>query len=192
MNDFVSITIYFLVASLSVFSANRARIIFRYLKPIPILFLIVFLLFISGIVYPGNLSILILGLSFSAIGDILLLNKESIRFKLGLLSFAVAHLFYILFFFMPPEPNFNLIFVGMLYTTFAIVIYSLLKGYVDAIRNYILLYVVLITTMGIITFNYSLLSCNNLLLSPAVGGILFIISDSLLAWNKFRKPINKG
>lgn len=135
--------------------------------------------------------ILAIALALSSLGDALLdLDPERLFIK-GLLAFLAAHLIYILFFVRnwvrPLRPKvWQLALVG------AVLIYNLLLSLwlapsLGAVAGPVMLYVCVITMMALsaILAGFS---------KPWVhtGVILFLISDSILAVNKFKSPMPMG
>jgi len=160
-----------------------------WLKPfiIPLLSISVFL--------SGKLEfkpLLISALFFSWIGDVVLLfaNQGVIYFIIGLVSFLIAHLFYIVLFSKLQKvttikykrfiPLIILYLVGFLYF-----LWEKLGG----MKIPVIIYALVISTMllvaikGYFTWNSK---SGKLLL---IGAVFFVLSDSILAINKFYVPI---
>jgi uncharacterized membrane protein YhhN len=127
-------------------------------------------------------------LAFSSLGDALLDLDPERHFTKGLLAFLAAHLIYILLFVRnwvrPPRPKgWQLALVA------AVLVYSLLLSQwlapsLGAAAGPVMLYVCVITVMVVsaILAGFS---------KPWVytGVILFLISDSILAVDKFKSPV---
>lgn len=132
-----------------------------------------------------------MALAFSSLGDALLDFDPERFFVQGLLAFLVAHLIYILLFVRnwvrPLRPKgWQLALVA------AVLIYSLLLSRwlapnLVAVAGPVMLYICVITVMAVsaILAGFS---------KPWVysGVILFLISDSILAVNKFKAPVPLG
>lgn len=152
------------------------------LKSIPALTLAVMaLLFI-----PGTTGILLfLGFVFSAGGDIFLSFEGEKFFLGGLSSFLVAHVMYVIAFAQQFEYDGAklpfLIAVGV----FGVIMAVILTPKLGPMKIPVYAYISVILTMGVFATlctgaqQYTLLD----------GAALFIISDSLIAVNKFLKPI---
>ena len=130
---------------------------------------------------------MLLALTFSLIGDILLMFDEvSINFFLtGLISFLLAHIFYILVFIEKKnnlKKQLPLITVLIIY---AIGIFYVLKDGLENMLIPVFIYMLAILTMAISAAfrkgNVHNLSYNLVF----IGALLFLISDSILAVNKF-------
>jgi len=140
-----------------------------------------------------------LGVFFSLGGDVFLMLPRE-QFILGLISFLLGHVCYLigfnstgLFF------NFPLAVVILVVAAAASQIYlkiaaGLRASHQDALRIPVLIYTIVISLM--------LISALATLIRPewrfsaaaiaSSGALLFFISDALLAWNKFVKPLPRG
>jgi uncharacterized membrane protein YhhN len=132
--------------------------------------------------------ILSLALVFSAIGDVLLgLHREEL-FLFGLLSFLLAHIFYLCLFARNlPHPlrihfEQKMILAGILIFSAAMTAW-LWSGF-GAMKIPALIYLCAITLMCIGATLMKLPKRTVL-----IGAILFLLSDSFIAANKFRMPI---
>ncbi len=134
----------------------------------------------------------VLALIFSLLGDVLLMfqEKNSIFFLLGLSAFLIAHIFYIIFFHkVRVKENIKsnpwlLVVVVIYYAT----LISLLSPYLADMKIPVLVYGIVISFMFMLAVH--MLFVKN---KPAgqwmmVGALLFIMSDSILAINKFYQP----
>ena len=121
------------------------------------------------------------GLLFSTAGDFFL-GYDSLNFFIyGLASFLIAHLFYLSCFWPIEKKNviFALIYIGFGLGMFSVIAPGLGKLFIP-----VLMYMSVLLVMGIFTL-VSMKSNRWLIL----GGIAFIVSDSLLGVNKFFQPI---
>ena len=141
-----------------------------------------------------NKTWLFLALTFSWMGDILLLFvfKDGLFFIFGLISFLIAHLFYVLLFlkelkktggkFGLKQPGLTLIIL------FIIGFYALLSPHLGELQIPVIVYALVICLMLYIAYllypHWSIPSSLFLL----TGAIAFVISDFLLATNKFYAP----
>ncbi len=165
-----------------------------FLKPflIPFLFLYVYL----NEVFPTK-KLLLLALTFSWIGDILLIftTTNQLFFITGLFSFLTAHLFYIFLFSKlgtsKPYKQNPLFWLGIILTLFYLKsILELLLPILGPLKIPVSFYALTISVMlgfawrGFISWNTSAR------FSILFGAIAFIASDSFLAINKFQEPID--
>ncbi len=176
MNNLIFIAVYLIAAVLAVRSGELKSSSFRYLKPAPLALLIIYSLFA-----PFNIF-LILALIFSVTGDIFLLNKEK-YFTYGLPAFLIAHLFYIyLFYSLASSPN---PLIGLaIFAVIDFIFFTVRKSLKKYLRP-VLFYMLVISFMVYFSLGFS----ENGGVLIGIGGILFFISDGVLALNKFHKKI---
>jgi alkenylglycerophosphocholine/alkenylglycerophosphoethanolamine hydrolase len=168
---------YLFFAGSAVWAKYSSPKLFRILKPAPLFLLILFS------VVTSQSYLLIVALAFSLFGDIFLLNKEKF-FVQGLISFLIAHLFY-LSLFIKSESNPNPI-IGVIMTIIAVFYFGYLKKYLGKYLYPVFLYLTVILLMVI--FAAGINNGNRVIIST--GAILFFISDGILAFNKFIKQFN--
>lgn len=130
---------------------------------------------------------LILALIFSLAGDIFLLfpNENSRYFIGGLLSFLLAHIMYISAFFrLRNFTSTKTFFATMVMLFYAMVIFKFIGGNLGELLPYVIIYMVVLLLMVLTAFvrNNTVLESYTLVFT---GAVLFMISDSLLALNKF-------
>ena len=141
---------------------------------------------------PEIKKVLILALFFSWMGDVLLLFvfHSNSYFLLGLISFLLAHLFYILLFFKlqnDAHRNFNR------YTSFVLLylfgfLYFLWES-LGEMKIPVMIYAIVISVMLFIAIQINLSRKNKASQLILVGAFFFVVSDSVLAENKFHSPI---
>lgn len=134
----------------------------------------------------------ILALVFSWLGDVLLLfaGYDPIYFLLGLSAFLVAHVFYILFFhFIRVRENTK----ARWWLVPPVVIYYgtliwLLSPYLGDMVLPVRVYGIVISFMLMLAMHMNYIKHKRAGLLMLAGAILFVISDSILAINKFYQP----
>jgi len=132
----------------------------------------------------------VLGMFFCFVGDVLLMFKGANFFMYGLAAFLVGHIVYIKITvsFLPKDLTFKMITSAFPF----VILFGVLMYFIYPNLNEMLLpvvvYGVTISTFGSVAFlNYRIeKSTENLWLF--IGAILFILSDSLIAINKFYEP----
>ena len=136
--------------------------------------------------------IILLALLFSWFGDtFLMLQRDNpLFFILGLGSFLFAHIAYIVGFkkFNARAPISIQASVSIVFFLYTIaLLYVLWDGLVD-MKIPVVLYAIVLTIMGVVGVikNYRV---NNLIV---VGVMLFIVSDSMIAYDKFVEPITSS
>lgn len=130
-------------------------------------------------------NLIVIGLFFSLSGDIFLMLPGD-RFMGGLVSFLFAHLFYIAAFVMPTGFGVTPLFV-VPYLIYGGLMLWLLWPHLGKLRVPVLFYMIIILVMGWqATERWGLLQTAGALLA-AVGALLFVLSDSWLAMDRFRR-----
>lgn len=126
-----------------------------------------------------------LGMAFSLAGDVFLMLPRD-RFREGLASFLVAHLCYIAAFTSgtgllgDPVPTAAFGAFGLL------LLRHLWPGIPGRLRVPVVLYVAVILTMALQATGRALRLHDVPSLLAAGGAALFVVSDALLAWDRFR------
>lgn len=164
-------------------------------KPAVMISLLIWLYTSTG--FQGNALWFGLGLFFSLLGDILLLNSTDQMFVLGLIAFLLTHIFYLIGF-----QNEILKFTAWSFILIFFIYINglrLLRRIIGAMRVKglnrlsapVIVYGLVISLM--------LYAAMSTILDPAwktsaaflvsAGAFLFYISDLILAWNKFVSPL---
>jgi uncharacterized membrane protein YhhN len=136
--------------------------------------------------YAGAIS---LGLLFSLAGDVWLMLPGN-RFLYGLVSFLLAHLCYIFAFLTGssangfPWPVIPLALIG------AIILIYLWPALSASLRGAVSLYVAVIVVMAALAVSRAMAGFSIDTLSAAIGALLFMASDAILAINRFRRPFH--
>jgi uncharacterized membrane protein YhhN len=135
---------------------------------------------------------IIAALFFSWAGDVLLMfvSKNEIFFLLGLASFLIAHIFYIVFFHhVRVRENIKsnpwlLVIVVIYYAA----LFSWLSPFLGKMKLPVRIYGIVISIMFMLAMH--MLSIKNKIAGKWMmwGALLFVISDSVLAINKFYQP----
>jgi uncharacterized membrane protein YhhN len=134
----------------------------------------------------------LVALLFSLVGDVLLMfqAKKEIFFLLGLASFLIAHIFYIIFFHhVRVRENIKsnpwlLVIVVVYYAALV----SWLSPFLGDMKLPVRIYGIVISIMFMLAMH--MLSIKNKIAAKWMmwGALLFVISDSVLAINKFYQP----
>jgi len=179
------LTFLFIIVSLGdmlgvVFNLDVLRTIFK-----PLLMLTLLLLYL---VSKRNFNKWYIGaLGFSFFGDVLLMFQGEIYFMLGLISFLIAHIIYIkIVMDWLNKPNLKSIVVAavpFLIIFFALI--NLLKNNLNEMFVPVVVYGITISIMGLVSLLYYQNSKSLSAIFMVFGASLFIISDAVLAINKF-------
>lgn len=148
--------------------------------------------------FPSRKTLLI-GLLFSWIGDVILLFADiaEIYFILGLVAFLISHIAYCVLFNkqITGEIQINkfLFGIGSIIIAFYLVAMVLfLMPDLGDLKIPVIVYAAVISTMLLFAFNGSLIWKKPGSLYVFLGAVVFVISDSILAIDKFHAPIEKS
>ncbi len=151
------------------------------IKSIPV-FSLAFLVFYT---IPGSKGKAIgIALIASGIGDIILEVDRETYFVYGLIAFLIAHIFYIIAFIRKPEIDKSRTIVSLAIIAYGIIMAYLLVPYLENMFIPVMVYLCVIVAMGV---SSSIGTTNHYLV--LIGACFFLVSDSILAINRFRSPI---
>lgn len=174
--------VFFCFAIFFILTLNIRPFPFVYIiKVVPVLSLAL-LMFIEVPEVRGRL--IGMGLIFSGLGDILLELDRSNYFVYGLAAFLVAHLFYVSAFFREPLFHGHRAFVALVIILYCAVMEYLLFPNLGGMLVPVTAYLCVIMVMGL---SATLGTTNSYIV--VVGACLFIISDSIIAINRFVIPV---
>lgn len=139
------------------------------------------------------------GLVFAFAGDVLLMmqTENANLFMYGLIAFLLCHIFYIRAFTLDHKsnPNFKNPYFLWAVGAFAIFcsgLFFYLQPNLGAMQFPVLMYAIIITLMAIMAVNrYGKVNIFSFKLI-LYGALFFLLSDSVLAVNKFSTPIAQG
>lgn len=164
-----------------------------FLKPVLIPFLIL------GVYFSGSFptkKLLLVALSFSWIGDIILLfaDRDELFFIAGLIAFLISHIVYILLFNKQLKyknrKNKAVFWIGVTaIIMYLIIMVSILLPHLGDLTMPVFVYALVISTMLLFAFKGFLTWEEPGNWFVLIGAIAFVSSDSILAFNKFYAPI---
>jgi uncharacterized membrane protein YhhN len=160
-------------------------------KPAIVVSLIVFIRMESESLSKPVRNLTLMALVFSLLGDVFLMftQHSPSYFMFGLIAFLLAHLMYILVFYKQRNPSIKPFWIMGVLDIYAIGLFLFLKDNLGEMRIPVLIYILVILVMATSAFlrkdRVSKLSYQIVFL----GAIFFMISDSLLALNKFHKEL---
>lgn len=158
----------------------------------PLLMPMLLVVYLCGTTSPNWL--IILALIFGFLGDTFLMGTGSF-FIAGLLSFLLGHLFYIIALLGSLSlTNIPFIFyaTALPYILCGIFIYKKLLPYLKSMKLPVFLYVLIIVTMSFSSLLRIWTIRGYHFWLPFLGSILFITSDTILAFNEFKARIHNG
>lgn len=132
---------------------------------------------------------IIAGLVFSIMGDVFLMLPTD-RFVAGLVVFLIAHLFYIGAF--VPEIDAFRGWPLIPFALFGIVIYLYLAASLGKLKLPVLFYIGVIMVMAWVAWERWIQTGQSGALLAAFGAVLFVVSDTILAINRFRAPFKSA
>lgn len=132
---------------------------------------------------------IVLGLLFSLGGDVLLMfqSKNDIFFLLGLSSFLIAHIFYIIFFHkvrVREQVNSNIVLLAIV-VVYYVGLIAFLSPHLGDMKLPVRIYGIVISFMFMLAMHMLFIKNKEAGKWMMLGALLFVISDSVLAINKF-------
>jgi len=150
----------------------------------PVTMVIILLIAIVGRgASPFYRYMIITGLVFSLAGDVFLMLPKD-RFVAGLVAFLLAHLCYIAAF--VPEIHALTWWPLIPLVIYAIVIYRILAPSLGKLKLPVLFYIAVILTMAWLAWERWSQGDHSGALLACVGALLFVVSDTILAIDRFR------
>lgn len=183
VNQMNALSLYLFFSGFAILSKYKIEKLYPFLKGLPVLYLMLELLNQSNYLSSVFAVFLLAGLFFSFCGDLFLLFPN--KFKIGAVAFGTAHIFYSAGFLS--AANFQVYpYLSIPFIAVGFIFYRLIAKFAKEEKMLVSFYILLIGTMGFSVFNYSLL------LAPAnftvaAGVLLFLISDAVLAFGRYRK-----
>jgi uncharacterized membrane protein YhhN len=188
------------VVSLAVILSAGSTIVARYVHPPRPALIYIFkplttILILAAALLPGTFlsnpyaRAISLGLVFSLFGDIWIMAPGD-RFLYGLANFLLAHIFYIIAF-LPGSsvdsfPWMAIPFMGI----GAVILIYLWPALPSGLKGAVSVYVAVIVAMATLAASQAVARFSAGTLSAAVGALLFLLSDALLAIDRFRRPFH--
>ncbi|EDP95006.1 lysoplasmalogenase [Kordia algicida OT-1] len=160
-------------------------------KPAIVITLMLFFIFNSDHLHFSVKLTTILALLFSLWGDVLLMfvSYDEGFFIAGLVSFLLAHVMYIVVFFRDRNgKKDSLSFVALL-LVYAVGLFWLIKDGLGDLLIPVLVYMAVILSMATTAFMRKGMVLHQGFKLVFVGALFFMVSDSLLAVNKFYDPL---
>lgn len=174
-------------------AAVENQTIHFYIKPLLIPALAAWLYFSKK--KSANKNLLLSGLFFSFAGDVLLLfeSRYPTAFIFGLAAFLITHILYILFFLKHKPVEVSLLkkqpLTGMLVVAYGVSLVWLLFPGLGELKLPVVVYAAAICTMLLCSLHIFLKVNAPANIFYVLGALLFVLSDSILALNKFYEPI---
>ncbi|WP_040250971.1 lysoplasmalogenase [Psychroserpens mesophilus] len=188
---FTSIYAIIVIIELLCASITSLTSIRYFTKPLIVLSLLLFFLFRSQLITKNVRILTILALLCSLSGDIALLfdGISPNYFMLGLGSFLVAHVMYVLIFLKQRDPYKSPVRFTALMLCYAALLFYMMKDGLGNLLIPVIVYMIVILSMS--TTAYLRQKQDHVMSYNWVftGAILFMVSDSILALDKFFQPL---
>lgn len=133
----------------------------------------------------GDWWLLLLALIFCLAGDVLLLDMS--RFVYGLGAFLVGHLLFLILFARLAGVQRDWLVLALL-SVVVVCYWMVLRPYLDDFLIPVTGYVLVIAAMGWQAISIWRKKRDAASVLLALGAVLFVFSDSVIAWNKFLQP----
>lgn len=188
---YFSVLFFIIVIVELVFGSIESLLQLHYFsKPLILIALIVFFYKQSEHLNKSNRVITLLALMFSLIGDVLLMfvNKSANFFMSGLVAFLIAHIMYISVFYKSRNKIANKLPIIVILLIYASGLFYFLIDGLGEMLIPVLLYLLVILTMATTALIRKRSNRDSYKL-VFVGAVFFMISDSLLALNKYYEPL---
>jgi uncharacterized membrane protein YhhN len=138
---------------------------------------------------PSYFTYMLIGFALCLGGDVLLIFPQRKAFLLGLISFLLGHVFYVVAFFHVSQFSSAAWIVTAIIVVFSIGVFFWLKPHLGSMMVPVILYIIVITSMvigaGSVLFDSTLPAAGrNIVLA---GALLFYLSDIFVARHRFMK-----
>lgn len=185
--------IIFFIAHLTGIQLHNESIQF-FTKPTLIPVLAGFFLFQTNSIANSLKKWILFALFFSWGGDVLLMfvSKNELFFLLGLASFLLAHIFYIVFFnqVRVRENIKSNPWILLIVVVYSAALTTWLSPYLGKMKLPVRIYGIVISFMFLLALNVFAIKNKAVGKWMMFGALLFVISDSVLAINKFYEPFD--
>lgn len=185
--------LFFVIVIIELLSSNMSALssFHNIAKPLILLSLIVFFYLKGTHLSAKTRTLMLFALSLSLLGDVLLMvSDDSPNFFLGgLIAFLLSHIFYILVFLKKRNTLIKPFVFATLLIVYAVGLFYLLRNSLGDMLIPVIFYVVVILSMAITASLRKENTPNISYYLVLIGALFFMISDSLLAVNKFYTEI---
>lgn len=161
-------------------------------KPLLMIVMIIYFVFSVNKISSAYKRWIITALAFSWLGDVLLMfqQEKPIFFLLGLSAFLIAHIFYIIFFHWVRvnEQVKSRWWLLVIVTVYYAALITLLYPHLADMKVPVPVYGIVISFMLLLAMHMLFIKNSKAGQLMMTGAVLFILSDSILAINKFYQP----
>lgn len=183
MNKILSISVL-IFAIVTIWGKLREKESLQFVfKPLTMLAIILLAFFNSSAPMTFYQKAVLVGLLFSTVGDVFLI-KDKQFFVQGLVLFLLGHICFIAAFWT--SPNWLSLSFYLVYFAF---FFWVLWSHLGSLKIPVVVYAVALTLMSWMALSRTIENHNHHTFHAFLGSVVFIASDSLLAFNKFKKSI---
>jgi uncharacterized membrane protein YhhN len=194
MNFQILAAIYIFALTVEIFAVATQNLRLEYFSKPSLMLILIFYYTVNTKKLGAEKYLIIAALAFSWLGDVLLLFDKQYKtlFIYGLIAFLIAHIFYIFYFLQirkanKPEkmPN-PLIFVAV--ACYSLTLFGVVAPNVKNLLIPVGIYALIISTMLAASLAAFDLGKQNFGKICVAGTLFFLLSDSILAINRFVAP----
>ncbi|HYM94155.1 MAG TPA: lysoplasmalogenase [Chitinophagaceae bacterium] len=184
------ITLFAIILAANLLAVYNNNEWLRYIaKPLLVIILIGYFIFQTRLWRTSIKKWVLIALFFSWLGDVLLMfeEKKPIFFLLGLSAFLLAHIYYIVFFHnIRLKENVKSYWLPLLIVAiyYAVLIF-ILSPYLGEMKLPVRIYGIVISFMFMLAMHMLFIKNKMAGRLMMAGALFFLLSDSLLAFNKF-------
>ncbi len=184
--NIVFLILIILLISFSIFAKQFGkRKLYIVVKPLTMLCIIALPLLEIREEYSPYAYLIMTGLIFSLLGDLFLLFPDK-YFNNGLYSFLIAHILYAFAFNQNVDEYSSVI--ALVIIIFIVVVVKYLAPKLGGMKYPVILYILVISVMLYSGLNFDIQL--GIITYVSIGAVLFMISDTVLAFNKFYKKFS--
>ena len=194
MNFLILAAVYFFAVAVEIFANLAGNLRLQYFSKPSLMLILIFYFLVSARKLAAEKYLILFALLFSWLGDVLLLFDKQYKsfFIYGLAAFLVAHVFYIFYFLrirrqnLPARLPNALIFAAI--AAYTLALFAFIAPNAQSLLVPVGIYALVISAMlaaSIAAFDFGRQNFGKLCVA---GTLLFIVSDSILAINRFAAP----
>lgn len=153
-----------------------------------------FFLFLFAVVSVPTFPFLYIGVFFGMLGDLLLAFRKKMLFYIGSFSFAFGHIFYLVSIILmnnPPLKWWVFLMAGIIAISFYLVTTNIIAKRLTNIKfeQYTMMAYFTILLFNFVIMIFSTANNPLYLFITTIGGFIFILSDAIIVYNQFYKPL---
>ena len=156
-----------------------------------------FFLFLFAVVSVPTFPFLYIGVFFGMLGELLLDFRKKMLFYNGSFSFAAGHIFYLVSIILLNNPMLKwwvFLLAGIIAVSFYLVTTNIIAKRLTNIKfeQYTMMGYFTILLFNFVIMIFSTANMPLYLFVTSIGGFIFILSDAVIVYNQFYKPIKNA